>query len=101
MQASHHATFTLPHLPIKLTSLARAASVQPDLHKSLISLGQLCDDGCDFVGLDKHYASVIQDNVTHVIGLRDPTNRLWLVDLSPSGSPTPLAAQPMMTTLAT
>ena len=90
MQASHTATLHLPHLPVPLNSSARAATVQPDLCKSLVSLGQLCDHGCDYVLLDRQYASVIKDGVTTVIGLRDPTNGLWLVDLSPSGTPTPL-----------
>jgi hypothetical protein len=90
MQASHTATLHLPHLPVSFTASARAASVQPELRKSLVSLGQLCDHGCDYVLLDRQYASVIKDGVTTVIGLRDPTNGLWLVDLSPSGTPTPL-----------
>jgi hypothetical protein len=88
MQASHQATLALPHLPIQLNSNVRSASVQPDLRKSLISLGQLCDHGCDYVLLDQHYASVIKDGVTSVIGLRDPTTGLWLIDVAPSGSPT-------------
>jgi hypothetical protein len=36
MQASHNAALDLQHLPIQLSSNARAASVQPDLKKSLI-----------------------------------------------------------------
>jgi hypothetical protein len=90
MTASHNAELDLQHLPIQLPSHARQASVQPDLKKSLVSLGQLCDHGCDYVLLDKHYASVIKDGITSVIGLRDPSNGMWLVDLEPSGSPTPL-----------
>jgi hypothetical protein len=90
MKASHNAKLDLRHLPIQLNNRAREASVQPCLQKSLISLGQLCDNGCDYVLLDRHYASVIKDGVTSVIGLRDPTNGMWLVDLAPSGAPTPL-----------
>ena len=93
MTASHNANLDLRHLPIQLNSRARAASVQPDLQKSLISLGQLCDHGCDYVLLDRHYASVIKDGVTSVIGLRDPTNGMWLVDLAPSGRLTTLPTQ--------
>jgi hypothetical protein len=51
----------------------------------IISLGQLCNHGCDYVLLDKHYASVIKDGVPSVIGLRNPTNGMWLVDVEPSG----------------
>jgi hypothetical protein len=58
-----------------------------------VSLGQLCDHGCDYVLLNKHYASVVKDGITSVIGLRDPSNGMWLVDLEPSGSPTPLPEQ--------
>jgi hypothetical protein len=67
--------------------------VQPDLKKSLVSLSQLCDNRCDYVLLNCHYASVIKDGITSVIGLRDPTTGLWLVDLEPSGTPTPLPSQ--------
>jgi hypothetical protein len=70
MQALHNATLDLHHLPLTLNRYARQASVQPDLKKSLISLGQLCDHGGDYVLSDKHYASVIKDGVTSVIGLR-------------------------------
>ena len=54
IQASHNAKLDLHHLPLKLSSRARQTSVQPELRKSLISLGQLCDHGCDYVLLDKH-----------------------------------------------
>ena len=93
IQASHNAKLDLHHLPLKLSSRARQTSVQPELRKSLISLGQLCDHGCDYVLLDKHYASVIKDGVTSVIGLLDPTNGMWLVNVEPSGTPTPLPTQ--------
>jgi hypothetical protein len=87
MTATHNATLHLPHLPVQLNSSACQASVHPDLHKSLISLGQLCDHGCDYVLLDKHHASIIQDGVTSIIGMRDPSNGMWLVDVEPSGAP--------------
>jgi hypothetical protein len=90
IQTSHTVTLHLPHLPVPFTSDARAVTVQPDLCKSLVSLGQLCDHGCDYVLLDRQYASVIKDGVTTVIGMRDPTNGLWLIDISPSGDPTKL-----------
>ena len=55
--------------------------------KSLLSIGQLCDDGyhatftADHVQLTKHGSS-------HVIGHRDPTNGLWNVPLLGSHQPT-------------
>jgi hypothetical protein len=90
MKGSHTAALNPQHLPIPLNNQARQASVQPHLKKALISLGQLCDHGCDYVLLDKHYASVIKDGVTTVIGLRDPATGLWLIDLEKSGPPAPL-----------
>jgi hypothetical protein len=88
MTATHNAELDLRHLPIHLNSRARATSVLPDLQKSLISLGQLCDNGCDYVLLDRKYASVIKDGVTTIIGLRDPSTGMWLVDMEPSRTPT-------------
>ena len=93
MQATHNATLDLQHLPIPTNRSAQQASVQPGLKQSLISLGQLCDHGCDYILLDKHYASVIKDGVTSVIGLRNRTNGMWLVDVELSGRPTLLPNQ--------
>jgi hypothetical protein len=92
-QASHNATLNLQHLPIHLSRATRKATVQPALQISLISLGQLCDHGCDYVLLDRHYASIIKDGVTTVVGLRDSTNGLWLMDLESSDTPAPLPTQ--------
>jgi hypothetical protein len=93
MQASHNTTLNLQHLPIRLSSAAHKATVQPALQKSLISLGQLCNHSCDYVLLDWHYASIIKESVTTAVGLRDPTNGLWLMDLESSDTPTPLPTQ--------
>jgi hypothetical protein len=43
MTASHTAKLNLQHLPLQLSSGARAAAVQLELRKSLVSLGQLVD----------------------------------------------------------
>jgi hypothetical protein len=90
MKGSHDAQM---HLPIKLNKRARKASVQPELKQSLVSLGQLCDNGCDYVLLDKQYASVIQDGVITIIGIRDPTTGMWLTDISSEGTVTPVPSQ--------
>jgi hypothetical protein len=87
MTATHNAILSPPHLPVQLNSSDCKASVHPDLQNSLISLGQLCDNGCDYVLLDKHHASIIQNGVTSIIGQRDTSNGMWLVDLQPSGAP--------------
>jgi hypothetical protein len=93
MQATHNAALDFQHLPTPTNRSARQAFVQPNLKQSLISLGQLCDHGCNYVLLDKHYASVIKDGVTSVIGLRNPTNGMWLVNVEPSDGPTLLPNQ--------
>jgi hypothetical protein len=43
--------------------------------------------------LDKHLASIIKNDVTSIIGQRDPSNGMWLVDLQPSGAPIVLPAR--------
>ena len=94
MVASHDALLDLKHLPVQLTPAARAATVHPSLSsKSLLSLGQLCDHGCDYVLLDKSYVSVIQDGVVSVIGKRDTRTGLWFVDIEPNPSAAALPTQ--------
>ena len=77
-QASHSAKLDLDHLNIKFSNTAQLASVHPDLSsKSLLSLGQLCRNGCDYILLDKNYVStIIYGNIT-IIRQRDHTNGLW------------------------
>ena len=87
MTASHTASLNLSHLPVTLSAAARQATVHPDLSsKALLSLGQLCDHGCDYILLDKRYVSVIQHGKTSVIGQRDTRTGLWHVDLHPTRS---------------
>ena len=63
-------------------------SVLPALaNKTLISLVQLCNNGSDYILLDKKYVSVIIDGVTTIIGTRDTTNGVWSVDLTHNGTP--------------
>jgi hypothetical protein len=93
MQASHDATLDLPHFPFPLNQGAHKASDLPGLNKTLISLGQLCDNGCDYVLLDKQYASIIKDGIATIIGLRDPSNGMWLADITPTGVINPYPAQ--------
>ncbi len=94
MTASHNAQFDFSHLPIDLPAASRTATVHPTLQsKALLSLGQLCDHGCDHVLLDKKYVSVIIDGVTSVIGQRDPGTGLWFVDMHPNRPGTALPKQ--------
>ena len=94
MVASHNALLDLKHLPVKLSPAARAATVHPSLSsKSLLSLGQLCDHGCDYVLLDKSFVSVIQNGVVSVIGKRDIRTGLWFVDIEDNPAATTLPTQ--------
>jgi hypothetical protein len=97
-QRAHNASVTQCHIrppaSSPQTQSLRPTNIGPtQLEKSLISLGQLCNHGCDYVLLEKHYTSAIKDGVTSVIGLRDSTNGMWLVDIEPSGEPTPIPTQ--------
>jgi len=67
---------TLP-LSNELTPKARTAVVLPNLtSSSLISLGQLCDDGCN-INLDKEKMQVCKNNKLIIQGNRNKTDGLW------------------------
>ena len=57
---------------------------------SLLSIGQLCDDGC-VATFDKDSVVIAKDNTVILQGKRDPSTKLWMVDLncSPTMSPLP------------
>ena len=94
MVASHDALLDLRHLPVELSPAARAATVHPSLtSKSLLSLGQLCNHGCDYVLLDKHFVSVVQEGVVSVIGKWDVRTGLWFVDIDENTAAAPLPQQ--------
>ena len=94
MVASHDMLLDLRHLPVELSPAARAATVHPLLtSKSLLSLGQLCDHGRDYVLLDKHFVSVVQEGVVSVIGKRDMRTGLWFVDIDKNTAAAPLPQQ--------
>ena len=80
----------LDHLPVRFSTKSKALSVLPALSKkSLLSLGQLCNNGCDYILLDKKYVRFVIDRFTTIIGTRYTTNGLWSVDLTPNGNPLP------------
>ena len=72
---------TLP-LHNKLTKTARTAKILPGLKSaSLISLGKLCDDGCDItLHEDKLYVS--KDNEVVLTGHRNMVDNLWDIPVS-------------------
>ena len=72
MASTHQA-----QIPLKnLSSQAKHAEIFPNLHSSLISIGQLCDDEFIFT-FDKHKVIVSKNKVIIIEGYRDPTNGLW------------------------
>ena len=72
MASTHQA-----HIPLKkLSSQAKYAEIFPNLHSSLISLGQLFDDKC-IVTFYKHKVIVSKNKYIIIEGYRYPTNGLW------------------------
>jgi hypothetical protein len=77
IQSSHTCNLLLTDLPPK----ARQAHILPGLvHNSLISVGQLCDNGCS-VTFTQDQVTVSKNGKCVMYGARDPRSRLWRVDL--------------------
>jgi hypothetical protein len=77
IQSSHTCNLLLTGLP----SQARQAHILPGLmHNSLISVGQLCNNGCS-VTFTHDQVTVTKDKECVMRGSRDPKSRLWRVDL--------------------
>jgi hypothetical protein len=77
IQSSHTRDLLLVDLPPQ----ARKAHILPGLvHNSLISVGQLCNNGCSTTFTQEQVT--VSKNVKCVMyGSRDPRSRLWRVDL--------------------
>ena len=83
MESSHEAKLNIPGLPAE----ARHIHILPDLESDpLLSIGQLCDAGCD-VAFDKDIVTVTHDDETVLTGNRTADTRLWNVPV-----PTEIAA---------
>jgi hypothetical protein len=77
IQSSHTCELLLADLPPQ----ARNAHILPGLvHNSLISVGQLCDSGCN-VTFTQEQVTVSRDRQCVMYGSRDPRSRLWRVYL--------------------
>jgi hypothetical protein len=77
VQSSHTCNLLLTDL----SPQSRQAHILPGLvHKSLISVGQLCDNGCSFT-FTQDKVTVSKDKKCVMYGSRDPKSRLWRVDL--------------------
>jgi hypothetical protein len=77
IQSSHTCDLLLADLPPQ----AWKVHILPGLvHNSLISVGQLCDNGCDLT-FTQEQITVSRDGKCVMYGSRDPMSRLWRVDL--------------------
>jgi hypothetical protein len=77
IQSSHTCDLLLTYLPPQ----ARQAHILPGLvHNSLISVGQLYDNGCS-VTFTQEQVTVSNNGKCVMYGSRDPRSRLWRVDL--------------------
>jgi hypothetical protein len=77
IQSSHTCDLLLADLPPQ----ERKAHILPGLvHNSLISVGKLCDSGCD-ITFTQEQVTVSRDGTCVMYGSRDPRSRLWRVDL--------------------
>ena len=61
----------------QLSKVAQAAMILPSLKSaSLISMEQLCDDGCKVV-LDQHDLTVVKNYSVILQGMRNKSDGLW------------------------
>jgi hypothetical protein len=73
MYSTHEAELDLPLLP----KAARQVHIVPELaNHSLLSIGQLCDAGCD-VSFNATNVTVCYDNQPILTGQRTPATQLW------------------------
>lgn len=92
MHSTHIAELNVPTLPLA----ARKAHIVPALHSlPLLSIGQLCDAGCQ-ITLDADRMQVKHNDNIALTGLRNSESRLWHVDLAPT-CPTTSDAGPTTT----
>jgi hypothetical protein len=77
IQSSHICDLLLADLPPQ----ARQAHILPGLlHNSLISVGQLCDNGYN-ITFTQEQVTVSKNRKYIMHGFQDPRSRLWRVDL--------------------
>jgi hypothetical protein len=77
IQSSHTSELPISEFPPE----AIRAHILPGLvHNSLISVGQLCDSGCNVI-FTRDNVEVNKDRKLVMSGVRDQQSRLWRVDL--------------------
>ena len=77
MTNTHEATLRIPGVSMT----ASKAYVFSNMASSLLSIGQLCDDGCIAL-FTKSRVTIIKDNAVILMGNRDPDTKLWVIDLN-------------------
>jgi hypothetical protein len=93
MRATHTAELPIQELP----HAARQAHLFPALSSgALLSIGQLCDHGCQAI-FNVSTVEIIKNNKSTLKGHRTPTNGMWLIQLPTNSkythrSPSSLAA---------
>lgn len=80
MTSTHEGHLDIPNLPPQAT---RTHIVDDMTTHNLLSVGQLCDAGCN-VTIDKDTIDITHHNKTIITGHRSPDTRLWHTDLTPS-----------------
>lgn len=79
MESTHHGELDIPALPVA----ARRAHIVPALTgQSLISIGQLCDAGCD-VSFNATSVDIQLRGTPIFSGTRTPDTKLWTLTASP------------------
>ena len=79
MQATHATNFHIPALPPNATQ----AHVFPQMRTApLLSIGQLCDHGCE-AHFDKHQVVITHQQQPLLQGTRNPTTKLWEINIQP------------------
>ena len=83
MQATHTALFPFPQISLA----ARRANIFPAFqNRSLISIGQLCDDGFS-AAFSKYHLTLVKQDIT-ITGKRNTSNGLYYINLDPCSQPT-------------
>lgn len=80
MRSTHDDNIDIPQLPTTATK----TSIFPDLHSSLISIGQFCDAGCTAI-FDALQATILFNNKIVMTGTRKPPG-LWYTDIPTHGN---------------
>ena len=77
IKSTHQGLLDIKSLP----ETARVVNIFPDIHSSLLSIGQLCDADCK-VNFDKNSVNICKDDKIILTGTRNMSNKLWNINIS-------------------